>query len=154
MGASEGNSNIGGWSDGSCEWNATDVAGFYSELLAQSGGLASNGVLGMSLYEFVDRTGPLPCNEVQGCDFGMLLADGKQKHPELNGWSEMCKEVNVESEARRPLIFSRNGQGSACGESEFRFTDQAFMYEPARIGSSEGLSYDEVVAETPIKNLG
>lgn len=154
FGASEGNSSIGNYSDGGCDWTANKVQDFYSEIMARAGGLASNGVLGMSAYEFVDRTGPLPCNGVQGCDFGMLLANGSQKHPELNGWSEMCQVLNVESVARRPLIFSQNGQGSACGESEFRFTDQALMQGAARISSSQGVMDGAVWATAKIKNLG
>jgi len=148
VGASEGNS-----STGSCKWSARNVQQFYEELLARTGGLASNGVLGMSLYEFVDRSGPIPCNGVQGCDFGMLDVSGEQKHPELNAWSDMCREVNMESMARKPLIFSKNGQGTVCDPSELR-NDQALMHSAIIVATDQGQMKGEVDIADKIKNLG
>jgi len=148
VGASEGNS-----STGSCTWSAGDVQQFYDELLANTGGLASSGVLGMSLYELVDRSGPIPCNGVQGCDFGLFDASDNQKHPQLNAWSDMCKEVNMESLARKPLIFSKNGQSGVCDPEGLR-NDQALLHSATRIGSDQGLMMAEVVPAEKIKDLG
>lgn len=154
VGASEGNGSAGGPDDGGCSWNANDVQDFYSELLSQTGGLASSGVLGMSAYEFVDRSGPLPCVGGEDCDFGMLLANGTQKHPELNSWSDMCQQVNVNSFARGPLIFSRNGQGGVCDLQGATFSGQALMYAAARIASSQGLLTGEVPNAMKVDDLG
>jgi len=144
VGASEGNGSAGGPDTGGCSLTKNDVHDFYSQLLARTSGLASSGVLGMSAYEFVDGSGPLPCLGGEGCDFGMLLANGSQKHPELNAWSDMCQQVNMNSLSRRPLIFSRNGQGYACDLPGTTFSSQARMYEAARIASSQGLLNDTV----------
>jgi len=155
VGVSEGNSSAGGEGVmGGCNWTQENVQDFYSSLMARTGGLGSAGVLGMSAYEFVDRTGPIPCNGVQGCDFGMLLANGSQKHPGLNSWADMCQEVNMRSMTRKPLIFSRNGQGYVCDTSELGYYDQALMYEAARIASSQGLMDGPVWAQMKVKNLG
>ena len=153
VGASEGNSSIGDKSTGGCTWSASDVQQFYDELMARTGGLASSGVLGMSLYEFVDRSGPIPCNGVQGCDFGMLNASGGQKHPQLNVWSDMCKEVNMESLARKPLIFSKNGQGTVCDVTELR-NDQALLHSAMRIASNQGQMMAEVARAEKNTSLG
>jgi len=145
-GASEGNN-----SDGSCQWDGTMVSGFYQELLTRTGGLASSGVLGMGFYEFVDGSGSLPCNGVQGCSFGMLSANGSQKHPQMNAWADMCQEVGANSEYRNPLIFSRNGQGSSC---EVMTNDQPSLHAATMINSGQGFSSDEVVPEAKIAKLG
>ncbi len=153
-GASEGGSSNGDDpSTGGCVWTGTMVQELYSQLLAQTGDLASAGVLGMSLYEFIDGSGPLPCSDKQGCDFGMLLADGSQKHPEINTWSDMCQEVNMRSDFRNPLIFSQNGQGGACEPEDIR-NRQAQLHASERIQSGEGLSMEEVVPMPAINNLG
>jgi len=146
VGASEGNS-----SDGSCQWTGESAADFYQEIMGQTGNLPSAGVLGMSLYEFVDGTGPLPCNGVQGCDFGMLLANGTQKHPVMNAWSDMCQEIGENSEYRTPLIFSKNGQGSAC---DVMPNDQPSFHLAQSIGSSQAFSYSEAVPLAAVKGLG
>ena len=149
VGASEGNSSTGG-----CEWDAARVSKFYKELLARTGDLASAGVLGMSLYEFVDRSGPIPCNGIQGCDFGMLNVKGEQKHPELNTWSDMCQEVNVNSPERKPLFFSRNGQGGALCDSPNVQNSQALIYSGAEIASDQGLMTGTVLPTLKIKDMG
>ncbi|MCX6771454.1 MAG: hypothetical protein NTX79_05355 [Candidatus Micrarchaeota archaeon] len=154
VGASEGNSSIGNESTGGCEWDSAKVSLFYKELLARTGDLASAGVLGMSQYEFIDRSGPIPCNALQGCDFGMRFQNGSQKHPELNTWSDMCQEVNVRSEERKPLIFSRNGQGGMLCDSPDLQNSQALMHSGAEIASEQGLMAGEVEAAKKIRNLG
>jgi len=147
-GVSEGNS-----SDGSCQWTAANVQDFYSSLLTYTGGMASNGILGVSLYEFVDGSGALECNGVQGCDFGLLYANGSQKHPALNAWSDMCQEVNINSLARKPLIFSKNGNGNVCDVPGLR-NDQALMHASQEISSGQGLLLGEVKSAVRVKNLG
>lgn len=107
-GASEGNSL-----DGSCQWTAEKVHNFYQAVFELNPALASSGVLGASFYELVDGTGPLPCNPVQGCKFGLFNEDGTQKHPELNTWAETCQAFGVPG-ARTPVFYSRNGYGSVC----------------------------------------
>ncbi len=145
-GASEGNSSAGG-----CNWTNETVSGFYSDIVRSSDSLASSGVLGVSLYEFVDGSGPLPCNGVQGCTFGMLAADGSQKHPMLNSWAAACQEVNVNSDYRTPLIFSRNSYGGAC---EAQRNSQASLHAGQQINSNQAFSYDKVLATAKKANLG
>jgi len=153
VGASEGNSSIGNESTGGCTWDAAKVSTFYKELMAHASEMANDGVLGMSLYEFVDRSGPIPCNGVQGCDFGMLNVSGGQKHPELNAWSDMCQEINVKSEERTPLFFSRNGQGGTkCGLNTQN--EQALMHSGMDIGTGLGLMTGDVAATPKIRNMG
>ena len=154
VGASEGNGSAGGPDVGGCSWSANDVQDFYSQLLSRTGGLASSGVLGMSTYEFVDNSGPLPCLPGEDCNFGMLYSNGTQKHPELNSWSDVCQEVNINSLARKPLMFSRNGQGMRCDLPSARFSDQALMYEASRIASGQGVLTGLVAQSTAVKNLG
>jgi len=154
VGASEGNSSIGGDdAPGGCVWDAAKVSNFYTELMSQSGRMANAGVLGMSLYEFVDRSGPIPCNGVQGCDFGMLDVNGSQKHPELNTWSKMCQRVNVDSGPRTPLFFSRNGQGGTLCGNNVQNTE-AGMGGVASIGTARGLEMGTVASTPKIPNMG
>lgn len=108
VGASEGNGP-----DGSCQFDARAVHNFYQKVFGGSYGLAASGTMGAIFYEYRDRTGPLPCNGVQGCDFGLLLANGSQKHPELNTWSDLCLFF-TDRDYRNPVFFSRNGQGASC----------------------------------------
>ena len=116
-GASEGK-NV----DGTCEWSTAEVRNFYQNLFALTQGMASSGILGFSLYELNDRTGPLPCNGVQGCDFGVFRYDGTQKNPAINTWSTLCRYFSdnpdilgdEKTQYRSPLVFSRNGQGGQC----------------------------------------
>ena len=148
VGASEGNSSAG-----ECTWDASRVGRFYNELMAQTDKMANAGVLGMSLYEFVDRSGPIPCNGVQGCDFGLLNVKGEQKHPELNAWSGMCQKVNAESTARTPLFFSRNGQGGTLCGLNVQNTE-AGMGSGFEIGSNSGLATGDVASTPKIKDMG
>lgn len=135
VGASEGNS-----SDGGCTFDAAGVHRFYQDLFAATAGLSSSGVVGMSMYEFYDRSGPLPCNGVQGCDFGVYLANGSQKHPEMNTWSGMC-QLFANGDYRSPLMFSRNGQGYACDIFANRNIEARVAGE---VNSQAGLNYGEV----------
>ncbi|MCX6772188.1 MAG: hypothetical protein NTV88_00240, partial [Candidatus Micrarchaeota archaeon] len=107
-GASEGK-NV----DGSCEWSPQMVHDFYQGIYSTSIGMASSGIIGSSFYEFVDGTGPLPCTPDEGCRFGVMKADGTQKHPEINTWSDLCRQYGSQ-DFRNPLIFSKNGQGAVC----------------------------------------
>jgi len=108
VGLSEGNS-----SDGSCKWSSGQVQSFYQKLFLASQGLASSGVAGMSFYELTDRSGPLPCNGVQGCDFGLFYANATQKIPQMPEWSNACKAFSTQG-FRSPILYSRNGHGTGC----------------------------------------
>jgi len=98
--------------DGSCEWSDTKVHDFYQNLFAITDAMASSGIMGFSLYEFTDGRGPLDCNGVQGCNFGLMGIWG-QKHPELNTWASDCQYFGTQ-QFRSALIFSRNGYGRQC----------------------------------------
>ena len=76
VGASEGNNIYG-----KCSFSPAAVREFYQSIFTGSQGFASSGVAGASFYEFSDQTGPLPCAAGEGCDFGVLLQNGSQKHP-------------------------------------------------------------------------
>jgi len=108
VGVSEGNNT-----DGTCYFTNQSAHQFYQKIFSAIPGLASSGVVGMNFYEFSDRTGPLPCNGVAGCDFGVMDSNGNQKHPEMNSWSNLCQFVATDT-FRNPLIFSRNGKGFVC----------------------------------------
>lgn len=108
VGLSEGNS-----SDGSCQWGNEQVHNFYQKLFLATQGLASSGVAGMSFYEFTDGSGPLPCNGIQGCNFGLFYPDGTQKLPQMSTWSNACKAFSSAG-FRSPILYSRNGQGTGC----------------------------------------
>jgi hypothetical protein len=137
VGASEGNS-----SNGECQWDSVMVSNFYQELLTITGGMASSGVLGMGFYEFVDGSGSLPCNGVQGCDFGLVNAKGEQKHPQMNAWADMCQEIGTVGGYRVPLIFSRNSKGAVCDKMR---NPEPSLHAAARIGSEQGFSSTEAV---------
>jgi len=108
VGASEGN-NTGG----SCSFSNQTVHEFYQTAFSSIPGLVSSGVIGMNFYEFTDRTGPLPCADGEGCDFGVINASGQEKHPEMNTWSSLCQFVGTDT-YRNPVVFSRNGRGFVC----------------------------------------
>ncbi len=108
VGASEGN-NTGQ----NCDFSNQTVHDFYQKVFSSIPGLASSGVVGMSFYEFTDRTGPLPCVDGQGCDYGVLLSNGSQKQPEINSWASLCQFVATDA-SRNPVMFSRNGRGFVC----------------------------------------
>ncbi|GEM_PF-983954 len=136
VGASEGN-NIAG----TCEWSAEKVHNFYQTMFALTQSFASSGIIAMSFYEFVDGTGPLPCDpDVQGCNFGLFNADGTQKHPELNTWSHLCQYYGVE-EFRNPLVYSTNGFGQSCDFMQTNKMSNAISYE---MNTQQGLKTDEV----------
>ncbi|MCX8194957.1 MAG: hypothetical protein N3G22_02515 [Candidatus Micrarchaeota archaeon] len=99
--------------DGSCEWTETKVHDFYQNLFAITDAMSSAGILGFSLYEFSDGHGPLPCNGIQGCTFGLFDSSGAQKHPEINSWSTPCQYFGT-SRHRSAMIFSKSGYGSKC----------------------------------------
>ncbi|MFA4983493.1 MAG: hypothetical protein WC588_04745, partial [Candidatus Micrarchaeia archaeon] len=145
-GASEGNS-----SDGSCTWSAAKVRNFYQNLFALSSDLAASGVIGMSMYEFIDRTGPLPCNGIQGCDFGVLYPSGEQKHPALNTWSQMCQYFGTSS-YRTPLMFSRNAYGDKC---ELFYNSKMYNVVSTEINTQVGveMAQGEVLPLEKIANL-
>jgi len=116
-GASEG-----GNSDGTCRFEANAVHNFYQEIFSNAQALASAGVIGVSFYEYADRSGPLPCSPGQGCEFGIVTGAG-EKYPEINSFATMCKNYggsagsgnpNEETDWRPLLIFSRNAEGSKC----------------------------------------
>ncbi|MCX6769440.1 MAG: hypothetical protein NT051_02040, partial [Candidatus Micrarchaeota archaeon] len=107
--ASEGNS-----SDGSCQWDTQGVHYFYNRMATMVQPLASSGVIGASYYEFIDHTGPLPCNSSkQGCEFGVVSANGSQKLQIMNTWASNCKYFG-QADYRSPLVYSRNGFGTVC----------------------------------------
>ena len=137
-GASVGNNTFQ-----TCYWNEEKVHNFYQTIFATSQAMASSGIMGVSFYEFVDYTGPLPCNSSkQGCAYGFLNHSGAQKHPQLNSWSSMCQYFGTEQH-RSPLIFSRNGYGSVCGPLQME-NNRMFKATSTEFNTNLGLSYDEV----------
>ena len=136
-GASEGKNM-----DGSCSWDAQKVHNFYQNIFAISDAMANSGIIGVSFYELFDRAGPLPCNGTEGCDFGLLKADGSQKHPELNSWSGLCSEFGTVG-FRSPLVFSRNSYGSSCS---FMTNDRMLLRNPVELNTASGLQYSEVAS--------
>jgi len=107
----------------------------------------------MSNYEFIDESGAIPCNESQGCKFGLFTASGDQKRPVLNIWSEMCLAANTGGEHRKPIIFSKNGQAGVCDINELR-NDYAFLKAAERIQTGQGLLEDEVTPKDRAPDVG
>jgi hypothetical protein len=143
-GASEGNS-----SDGSCQFSNESVHRFYQNVFSSIQGMASSGILGVGFYEFGDRGGSLPCNGIQGCDFGVTYMNGTQKHPEINTWSDLCQKYGATS--RSPLVFSRNAQGPACDFAQDWIMQR---YVSQEVNSQRGLSAAEVGEAEPEKLFG
>jgi hypothetical protein len=141
--------SIGNNTDGSCYFSNQTVHNFYQKLFAVTPGLVSSGVIGMSFYEFTDRTGPLPCKEGQGCDYGLINLDGQQKHPELNTWSRLCQFIATDR-YRNPIVFSRNGRGFVCDAFQ---NWNIFNQVSEEINTEAGLSTDEVIPAQKIKHL-
>ncbi|MCX8175198.1 MAG: hypothetical protein N3E51_03265 [Candidatus Micrarchaeota archaeon] len=126
--------------DGKCTFTAQKVHNFYQRLFSLAPALANSGVIGVSFYEFIDRTGPLPCNDVQNCEFGVMKPDG-QKHPEINTWSRLCKYYGTE-DVRNPIIYPRNGKSPLC---DFAQNFKMFKEVSREVGVTEkGLEYEEV----------
>ena len=96
-----------------CNWTDESVHNFYQAIFLKTQALASSGVIGMSFYEFSDRTGPLPCAPNQGCDFGLLYGNGSQKLPAMNTWWRACN-LFANDTYRSPLMYSSNGQSTSC----------------------------------------
>ena len=142
VGASEGNNSAG-----TCTWDAQSVNSFYENVFSLQQGMASSGIVGASFYEFIDRSGPLPCASGEGCDFGFLYQNGTEKHPEINAWSYICGVFGSQLNFRPPLIFSRNTFGESC---DVQKTDQILDYIPSDFNTNQGLNTDEV-APTPAK---
>ena len=140
-GASEGKN-----ADGKCTWDAAKVHRFYQNIFALQQGMASSGIVGVSFYEFVDGTGPLPCTQGEGCKFGLLNADGTQKHPQLNTWSTLCNTFGTVQVSRPPLIFSKNTFGYVC---DIHKGDQMYDYVSREVNSNLGLKNDPVHIEDP-----
>lgn len=135
VGASEGNS-----SDGSCQWGASSVHSFYNSLFTMSQAMASSGIIGMNFYEFTDRTGPLPCNGIQGCDFGLTRSNGSQKLPEMNTWASACQYFGL-ADFRPPILFSRNGFGEVCDSLQ---TNKMYNKVATEI-NNYNLNYTEII---------
>ncbi|MCX8198187.1 MAG: hypothetical protein N3F07_03280 [Candidatus Micrarchaeota archaeon] len=136
VGASEG-----GNANGVCTFSPGAVREFYQSLFTGIQGFASSGVIGMAFYEFSDRSGPLPCPEGRGCEFGVLSSSGLQKHPHINTWAELCRYY-TQVDYRSPLVFSRNAQGIVC---DFLQNWKMYQIASVEVNTNLGLSNEQVI---------
>ncbi|MFA6489063.1 MAG: hypothetical protein WCT52_00095 [Candidatus Micrarchaeia archaeon] len=143
-GASEGNN-----SDGSCYFSNQTVHDFYQKAFAAIPGLVSSGVIGMSFYEYADRTGPLPCAEGEGCDYGIISSDGGQKHPEMNTWADLCQFVATDR-YRNPIMFSQNGKGFVCDMFQ---NWKIYTQISTQVNTEQGLKTSEVLPMPKVDNI-
>ena len=127
--------------NGTCTFTPANAHNFYQSIFGHSQAFASSGVIGVSFYEFVDGTGPLPCNGIQGCEFGLVKSDGMQKHPQINSWSSLCQFYGS-SGSRPPIIYSKNGKGSGC---DFSIDAKMYTMLSSELNSQMGLNYTTVV---------
>lgn len=144
VGASEGNNT-----DGSCYFSNQTVYDFYQKIFAATPGLVSSGVVGMSFYEYADRTGPLPCKEGEGCDYGVYSADGEQKHPEMNVWSDLCQFIATDR-YRNPIMFSQNGKGFVCDMFQ---NWKIYTQISTQVNTEQGLDASDVLPMPKVKKL-
>jgi len=127
--------------DGTCDFSPANAHNFYQSIFGLSQALASSGIIGVSFYEFVDGTGPLQCNGVQGCEFGVIKGDGMQKHPEMNSWSSLCQFYGTAG-ARPPIVYSKNGKGSTC---DFSIDAKMYTFLSSELNSQLGLNNSVVL---------
>ena len=145
VGASEGKS-LGG-----CTWTPEMVYNFYNDIYSASTAMTSSGIIGVSFYQFTDGTGQLPCDSTkEGCNFGVLLANSSQKHPEMNIFSELCTAYGSQ-EYRNPIIFSSDGQGAECDMMNTAAMANKVSYQ---INSNTGFATTDVTPITKAPHAG